>query len=83
MISDLFIGNFGTEGFERTIFVPAPELPAPVVEKKGRAAPGRRSAERVEFERLIAVILGGVREFPEAFGKVMAVIQAERKLCMA
>ena len=83
MISDLFIGNFGTEGFERTIFVPEAELPAPVVEKKGKPVAGKKSAERLEFERLIAVILGAVREFPEAFGKVMAVIQAERKLCMA
>ena len=44
MISDLFIGNFGTEGFERTIFVPEAELPATVVVR-------RRASRRWEKSR--------------------------------
>jgi len=40
-----------------------------------------KPSERLEFERVIAVIMGAVREFPEALRKVVTALKEEMKLC--
>jgi len=78
MNSDRYIGNFGLAGTDRLKFVPVDEVTASVV---GKTKPAKGMTERQEFERVIAAIMGVVREFPEVLKRVMAALMAERELC--
>ena len=79
MNSDKYIGNFGPCGPDRLEFVPVEERPVEATPARTKAKGA--SSERREFERVIATILGAVRDFPEAFNRAMAALQAERVLC--
>ena len=76
MISDLFIGNFGTEGFVRIIFFTEEERPRLRPEAKLR----KPTAEWREFEGVLGAIMRVVRKFPEVLREVQDSLDEEERL---
>jgi len=79
MNSDKYIGNFGPCGPERVEFVPVEERPVEATPLRMKAKGA--SSERREFERVIATIMGAVKEFPDALKRVVEALKTEMILC--
>ena len=79
MNSDKYIGNFGPRGSDRLEFVPVEERP--VEATPARTKWNGASSERREFERVIATIMGAVKEFPDALKRVVEALKREMILC--